>query len=140
MATSTLAPAIRTTVENFVRDLQRLLASAAIDAVHDGSLAVDEAPRPARVRQRASPPRVEPARAPAPRGTAAAAKGPVKVHTLDDYERAAIQRALVETDEVRLAAAKLLGMGKSTMHRRLRVLGVNSSKQPVPADAGRCRN
>lgn len=134
MATRELAPAIRTTIENFVRDLQRLLASAVIDAVRGGSTM---APPPAPPRRGPAATRIEPAQAPAPRGAAAASKEAEKVHTFDDYERAALQRALGETGEDRHAAAKLLGASKSTMYRRLKVLGIRSSQVPPPLDIGR---
>lgn len=138
MATSTLAPEIRTTVEDFVRDLRQLLARAAIDAVR-GAETVGGNTRPlAPARQSVAPRRAEPTRVVrAPRGAASGPKAKQKVYTFDDYERAAIQRALGEADDDRIAAAKSIGMSKSAIYRRIKVLGIKSSQQPTPDDIGR---
>lgn len=135
MATNTLAPEIRATVEAFVRDLQRLLVSAAIDAARGDSTVGAEPRRPASVRRIATPKRVETPRA--RQGAAAASKAAVKIYTFDDYERAALQRALSEAGDDRVKAAKLLGAPKSTFYRRLGFHGVRSSQVPPPLDIGR---
>jgi DNA-binding NtrC family response regulator len=44
--------------------------------------------------------------------------------TLETYERAALERAMVEAGGSRLRAAKLLGIGKSTMYRKLEQYGI----------------
>jgi transcriptional regulator of acetoin/glycerol metabolism len=48
--------------------------------------------------------------------------------SLEAYEKACIERALVETKGDVIAAAKALGIGKSTLYRKLRQHGV-----PVPS-------
>jgi transcriptional regulator of acetoin/glycerol metabolism len=48
--------------------------------------------------------------------------------TMDSYERAALERAMAEAGGSRLRAAKLLGVGKSTMYRRLERYGIDSRR------------
>ena len=45
--------------------------------------------------------------------------------SLDGYERLAIERALRETDGDKLAAARLLNVGKSTLYRKLKRHGIS---------------
>jgi DNA-binding NtrC family response regulator len=46
--------------------------------------------------------------------------------TLDEMERRAILRALRETEGDKLAAARLLGIGKTTLYRKLKQYGPES--------------
>lgn len=45
--------------------------------------------------------------------------------SLDSYEKKALQRAIEETGGDKLAAAKLLGVGKSTLYRKLKYHGIH---------------
>ena len=45
-------------------------------------------------------------------------------HRRDDAERAAILDALRRTEGNKLAAAKLLGIGKSSLYRKIKKLGI----------------
>ena len=49
--------------------------------------------------------------------------GPDEVMTLEELERRAILRALRETSGDKLAAARLLGIGKTTLYRKLKQYG-----------------
>ena len=85
--------------------------------------------RPSAARELLPQPRpyvMTPARPPAQRVRGSAATAPV---SLLSYERMAVERALAECAGDRRAAAKLLGVGKSTMYRRMQVLAVASPAQ-----------
>lgn len=45
--------------------------------------------------------------------------------TFADYEKLAVQRALVMTKGDRIAAAKMLGIGKTTLYRKVREYGLD---------------
>ena len=45
--------------------------------------------------------------------------------SLELYEKKALLRALEETGGDKLAAARLLGVGKSTLYRKLKRYGIN---------------
>jgi len=47
--------------------------------------------------------------------------------TLDEMERRAILRALRETNGDKLAAARLLGIGKTTLYRKLKQYGTEGA-------------
>lgn len=49
--------------------------------------------------------------------------------TLDAYEKACIERALVECENDVLAAAKALKLGKSTLYRKMRHHGIPTPKK-----------
>jgi transcriptional regulator of acetoin/glycerol metabolism len=49
--------------------------------------------------------------------------------TLDNYERMAIERALIETDGDIDEAAKTLGVGKSTLYRKMKIHGLKVPKK-----------
>lgn len=57
---------------------------------------------------------------------AARAVGTASVPSVEDYERAAIQRALVEADGNMANAGKLLGRSRAMIYRRAQVLGVSN--------------
>ena len=49
---------------------------------------------------------------------------------LEDLERRAIFRALRESSGDKLAAARLLGIGKTTLYRKLKQYGADSTSHP----------
>lgn len=55
---------------------------------------------------------------------------PAESPSLEAYERKAILHALRETSGDKLAAAKLLGIGKSTFYRKLRLHGIGPGARP----------
>jgi DNA-binding NtrC family response regulator len=60
--------------------------------------------------------------------------GDDKLLLLEKIERRAIFRALQETDDNKVAAARLLGIGKSTLYRKLKKYASDSSRfQPMSA-------
>src|SRR5579863_6787866 len=63
----------------------------------------------------------------------AAGKSPADVPSLDQLERHAILRALEETGGDRLRAAKLLGIGKTTIYRKLKEYGLENAPETPPA-------
>ncbi len=115
---------IRARVDAFVDELQDLIRRAALAAVKEvlgvagrAQSARRKEPTPVRVIQPEPPPyELTPA---APPGRDAAL--PLR---LTAYERAAYQRAIVESGGDLRAAAKLLGVSRSTVYRRTAVLGL----------------
>ena len=57
-------------------------------------------------------------------GGYSAAPGPAEPVSLDSYEKMALERALEEVGGDKLAAAKLLNVGKSTLYRKLKRHGI----------------
>jgi len=62
--------------------------------------------------------------------TAASAAQETGVESLNDQERRAILRALETTHGDRLRAAKLLGIGKTTIYRKIKEYRLNTAAKP----------
>jgi transcriptional regulator of acetoin/glycerol metabolism len=111
---------IRSRIEAFAVDLAALVKRAAIEEIHAALAGVaGPAARRGAGRRRS------------PRGTARAGEsdGPVVGHdgvplSLEHYERMAIQRALAESGGDIRGAGERLGMSKSTIYRRMMILGI----------------
>jgi ActR/RegA family two-component response regulator len=118
---------IEARVHAFTVDLVALIKRATLDAVRGavadlgGSSMRELVPEPA-------PYVMTPARP--PRSRAPATAGPEPVSFLA-YERMAVQRALAESNGNLATAAKLLGVGKSTMYRRTRAVGITAQDEPI---------
>lgn len=54
------------------------------------------------------------------------------MESLNDQERRAILRALETTHGNRNRAAKLLGIGKTTIYRKIKEYGLDSATKPLP--------
>jgi DNA-binding NtrC family response regulator len=118
---------IRSRIDSFVAELADLVRRATLQAVVEAVEAGTGETKPA-----------VPARMPkrgARAGTMVAgesstpavrARKTTKVPSLEDYESAAIQRALVEANGNVVSAGKLLGKAKSQIYRRARFLGVSN--------------
>jgi DNA-binding NtrC family response regulator len=119
---------IRPRIDAFVAELATLVRLAAVQAVVEaleGGTGKAKPAAPAR-----SPRAGTKARAVVATGGSSAPAGratrPAGVPSLDDYERAAIQRALVDADGSMVGAGKLLGRCKTQIYRRARFLDVSN--------------
>jgi transcriptional regulator of acetoin/glycerol metabolism len=129
---------IRSRIESFAAELATLVRLATLQAVVEaleGGTGKAKPAVPARMPKSGTKSRAVVvtggSRAPAVR-----AIGTASVPSLDDYERAAIQRALVEADGDVIRAGKLLGKSKSTTYRRVSALGVDTHGELVRPTLG----
>jgi DNA-binding NtrC family response regulator len=116
-------------VHSFTVDLVALIKRATLEAIRSavddlGGTGTPDTPR--EVVPEPPPYVVTPARPPNSRASPATSPEPVSFLA---YERMALQRALAESDGNLVAAAKLLRVGKSTMYRRTRAVGISSGAQ-----------
>jgi ActR/RegA family two-component response regulator len=123
---------IEARVQAFTVDLVALIKRATLEAIQG---AVDDlgSGTPDRARELVPEPPpyvVTPARRPRSRSPTVPNAAPVSFLA---YERMAIQRALAESNGNLVAAAKLLGVGKSTMYRRTRAVGITAQDEPIAA-------
>jgi transcriptional regulator of acetoin/glycerol metabolism len=112
---------LRPLLESFASDLTDLITRAALDAVRRG---LDEPATPKRADRQLTLKLAEVELTPALRKRASST--PL---SLDAYERMAIQRALAEGEGNALAAAKLLGISKSAIYRRMDALGISAAER-----------
>jgi len=111
-----------------VRELQ-LAVREACRSARGAELQLSDLP-PALVERAASPGRVAEPKAPLPHKTQPAAfhispTDLVGASLLDAYERCALLHALRDTEGDKLAAARLVGIGKSTFYRKLKQHGLS---------------
>jgi two-component system response regulator HydG len=98
-----------------VRELENALARA--DALADGAV-IETKDLPTQMQQLVQkPPKVPKQKSPFPAGSS------LGIRSLESVEREAIEQALVATSGDRLKAAKLLGIGKTTLYRKLHEYG-----------------
>jgi hypothetical protein len=122
---------IEARVHSFTVDIVALIKRATLEAIRSavGDLGGTGMPDTPRELVPEPPPYVvKPARPPTSRASAVANAEPVSFLA---YERMAIQRALAESGSNLVAAAKLLGVGKSTMYRRTRAVGITAQDEPI---------
>jgi DNA-binding NtrC family response regulator len=98
-----------------VRQLMAALESAAISAGDSGRIEAQHLPEEIREGQESSGARY-------------------RASAMPDDERAAIEAALAHTDGVLSRAADLLGMGRTTLWRKMRAYGITQSVDPESSD------
>ncbi|NDD53539.1 hypothetical protein EBZ39_06635 [bacterium] len=61
-------------------------------------------------------------------------KGNIHPLIMNEIEKYIIQIVLAETDYNYLAASKMLGIGRSTLYRKIDALGIQPPSSPAPQD------
>lgn len=116
MKRNTIDSQLRARLESFATDLTELITQVAAEAVERG---LDDPPPRRKLAPRREVVSARRRRAPAVKST--------PTLSLDAYERMAIQRALAENQRDMAATARALGIGQSTLYRRIGVLGVGDA-------------